>query len=313
MSRHALKNWHLQQRAAWLYRALSDAASGTPRQLLMLELARDAETEAMHWGVELKKSGTVLPVFRPSVWVRLLGWAILRHPGPQWLGGWLRYLGLREMQVYAGEAPAAHSLQLAILDHLHDGILALLCLLMLLAPARLNAGMMLFAGMSVLLAGALLSAASAWSAGSRSERESAGGLSPDIAALARVYATRGMAPAMAAEEARRLVDALELGALEEAEAVAPAHAIPPMVQAMAAFFAFSSGGLLPLSPYLLEVVRHPLLLSAGLALTAQAVIGWRLAGLQGGTPLWNSLRICAWTGYWAVLAWIVGRVLVLLI
>ena len=42
-------------------------------------------------------------------------------------------------------------------------------------------------------------------------------------------------------------------------------------------------------------------------------LGWRSAGLQGGTPLWNSLRMLAWTGYWAILAWIVGRVLVLLI
>lgn len=312
MIRHALKNWHLQQRASWLYRALSDAASGTPRQLLMLELARDAETEAMHWGLELKKSGMALPVFRPSAWLRLLGWGIIHHPGPRWLGGWLRYLGLREMQVYAGTAPAANSLQVAILDHLHDGILALLCLLMLLAPAQPNAGMMLFAGVCVLLAGALLSAAAGWSAVSRHEREKAGGLSPDIAALARVYVVRGMAPAMAAEEARRLVDALELGLLEAEEAVAPSHANSPMVQTLVAFFAFSSGGLLPLSPYLMEVARHPLLLSVGLALTAQAVIGWRLAGLQGGTPLWNSLRILAWTGYWAILAWIVGRVLVLL-
>jgi hypothetical protein len=43
---HALQSWREEMRSAYLYRVVSDMESGTPRQLLFLELARAAEEQA---------------------------------------------------------------------------------------------------------------------------------------------------------------------------------------------------------------------------------------------------------------------------
>ena len=54
---HELNSWKEEKRSAFLYRILSDRESGTPRQLLFLELAREADNQADLWAVEARKAG----------------------------------------------------------------------------------------------------------------------------------------------------------------------------------------------------------------------------------------------------------------
>ena len=46
MTHHELESWYEEKQSAYLYRIVSDAESGTPRQVLFLELASAAEKQA---------------------------------------------------------------------------------------------------------------------------------------------------------------------------------------------------------------------------------------------------------------------------
>ena len=59
-----LENWIEEKRSAWLYRIVSDAESGTPRQVLFLELAQVAENQAAIWADLMAKAGEAKPVQR---------------------------------------------------------------------------------------------------------------------------------------------------------------------------------------------------------------------------------------------------------
>ena len=53
----ALESWHEEKRSAWLYRIVSDAESGTTRQMLFLELAQAAEKQAAIWEAKMVQQG----------------------------------------------------------------------------------------------------------------------------------------------------------------------------------------------------------------------------------------------------------------
>ncbi|MBU3736443.1 MAG: hypothetical protein FGM62_05630, partial [Methylobacterium sp.] len=144
--------------------------------MLFLELAQDAENEASHWALEMKKSGLEAPapcVSGPGerLTVMLLAWfgaATLR-----WL---LAAWGLRCTDVFgmygqtatpqpdnlqSGQTPAHNRArnQLDAMYGLYDGTLAQICLLLFMAGAGARSGLMLLAGAAGLLAGASASAA----------------------------------------------------------------------------------------------------------------------------------------------------------
>jgi hypothetical protein len=58
---HELNSWYEEKRSAYLYRIISDQESGTPRQLLFLELAKEADHQSELWVAELKKIGAETP------------------------------------------------------------------------------------------------------------------------------------------------------------------------------------------------------------------------------------------------------------
>jgi magnesium chelatase family protein len=58
---HALESWIEEKRSAWLYRIVSDAESGSTRQVLFLELAQAADTQAALWEAEMRKAGVAVP------------------------------------------------------------------------------------------------------------------------------------------------------------------------------------------------------------------------------------------------------------
>ncbi len=63
MNHKALESWREEKRSAYLYRLVSDAESGTARQMLFLELAQAAERQAELWQAEIGKAGATLSLF----------------------------------------------------------------------------------------------------------------------------------------------------------------------------------------------------------------------------------------------------------
>ena len=71
---HELASWKEEKRSAYLYRIISDEESGTARQLLFLELAKEADNQAELWAVEARATSTTscsilgpTPTWMPSL------------------------------------------------------------------------------------------------------------------------------------------------------------------------------------------------------------------------------------------------------
>ena len=103
----ALASWREEKRSAWLYRVVSDAESGSPRQILFLELAQAADGQASLWEAELHKLGVPPPAtFSPDLRARLVAGLIPRL-GVRPLKGILAAMKVRGMSLYAGPTPHA--------------------------------------------------------------------------------------------------------------------------------------------------------------------------------------------------------------
>ena len=71
---HELESWLEEKQSAYLYRRVSDAESGTSRQILFLELAKAAEQQAELWVAEMKKLGAPPPArYVPDLRTRIVG------------------------------------------------------------------------------------------------------------------------------------------------------------------------------------------------------------------------------------------------
>ena len=79
---HEITSWSEELRAAYLYRVVAAAETGTPRQKLFLELATEAEGQAAIWADKVRVAGGVLPVFAPDVRARVVA-GLLRSHGPR--------------------------------------------------------------------------------------------------------------------------------------------------------------------------------------------------------------------------------------
>ncbi len=98
---HELESWTEEKRSAYLYRVISDAESGTSRQILFLELARAADKQAELWAVEATKAGVTLPAaYRPDLRCHVVA-RLLRWFGPRRLRTALAAMKVRGMSIYA--------------------------------------------------------------------------------------------------------------------------------------------------------------------------------------------------------------------
>lgn len=115
----AQASWREEKRSAWLYRIVSDAESGTPRQVLFLELAQAADIQAKLWEAELHKLGLSAPTdFSPGLRAHLIAWLIPRL-GVRPLKGVLAAMKVRGMSLYTGPIKQ-HTTQLTTLDTTQD-------------------------------------------------------------------------------------------------------------------------------------------------------------------------------------------------
>jgi VIT1/CCC1 family predicted Fe2+/Mn2+ transporter len=321
---HALASWKEEMRSAYLYRIMSDQECGTPRQLLFLELAKEADTQAALWLNELKKLGHTTPSkYVPDMRVRIVA-ALVRKFGPRRIKPILAAIKIRGLSVYSGRRPVGHPMPTSIEEvgashrgtgtsgglraavfGVNDGLVSIACLVMGIAGAASDNGVILITGVAGLLAGAFSMAAGEYIS-MRSQREMFEyqiGLERDELAqypkeeageLALIYSARGLPESEAKALANRMIADPEMGLdtlAREELGLNPDALGSPWVAAMSSFFAFVAGGVIPMLPYLLDIHRHPLLIAIVLTAIGLSGIGALLSLFTGRGALWGGLRM----------------------
>lgn len=335
MTEQALESWREEKRSAYLYRIVSDAESGTPRQVLFLELARAAEEQAMLWQEEIGKAGGNPPgSYRPDLRARLVGMLIPRF-GVAPLKGVLAAMKVRGMALY--NAPGAHGIPTRIeqvgerhakqgggglraaVFGANDGLVSNASLIMGVAGASGDASVIVMSGVAGLLAGAFSMAAGEY-VSVRAQREFYEyqiGLERDeleqypheeAAELALIYEAKGLERAEAKHLAETLIhdpdQALDTLAREEL-GLNPEELGSPPAAAISSFLAFALGAFIPLLPFLF--LRGQWAFYGAIAATAVCLFGvGATLSLFTGRRAWiGGLRmlligVAAGTATWAI-------------
>jgi len=337
---HELRSWQEEKRSAYLYRIISDAESGTPRQLLFLELAKEADNQSALWATELRKSGHPVPEkYVPDLRVRIVAW-LVRRLGPRKIRPVLAAIKIRGLSVYSSrrfgfhpvptsveEVGASHrgsgssgGLRAAVFG-VNDGLVSIACLVMGVAGASSEHGVILLTGVAGLLAGALSMAAGEY-VSMRSQREMFEyqiGLERDELAqypneeaveLALIYRARGMGAGEAQELAKRMVADPDWGLdtlAREELGLNPDELGSPWTAALSSFFSFAAGGLVPLLPYLFDLQRHPLLVAIVLTGIALFAVGSVLSLFTGRNAMWGGFRMLGIGGAAGLVTYLLGN------
>ncbi|HNQ04725.1 MAG TPA: VIT1/CCC1 transporter family protein [Thiobacillaceae bacterium] len=335
-----LENWREEKRSAWLYRIVSDAESGTPRQVLFLELARAAERQAEAWADALRRDGRHVPaIWRPDPRTRLIGWLVPRL-GVGTMKGILAAMKVRGMSLYRGPRPHGIPMRLEQIDAgqqraqdgnnlraavfgVNDGLVSNASLILGVAGAGVDARVVLLSGLAGLLAGAFSMAAGEY-VSVRSQREFHEYQmalerqeldqypQEEAAELALIYAAKGMDAAQARQLADRLLQdpdrALDTLAREEL-GLNPDALGSPWGAAASSFLAFALGAGLPVLPYLLLGRAHAL--GGVVAVTGIALfgVGASLSLFTGRPALSGGLRMLLIGGAAGASTWAIGRAL----
>lgn len=338
MSGHARAAWREERRSAWLYRALAEIESGTPRQALFLELARAAEQQADIWLAEMARTGQGAPAaYRPDPRSRLVAW-LARRFGVAPMRSVLAAMKVRGMVLYSqpghavpsrieqvGErhaVPGGGSLRAAVFG-VNDGLVSNASLIMGVAGATGDAAVVMLSGVAGLLAGAFSMAAGEY-VSMRAQREFYEyqiGLEreelehypgEEAAELALIYQAKGVP----ADQARRLADALIADPAQALDTLAreelglnPEELGSPWGAASASFGAFAVGAGIPLLPYLL--LAPVVAMAATIAVTAISLFGvGAVLSLFTGRRAWHGgLRMLAIGAAAGAATWAIGRAL----
>lgn len=234
MANHEFESWRDEKQSAYLYRIVSDVESGTPRQVLFLELADAAEKQAGLWVKEMKKLGVAAPEhYLPDRRTHVVG-HLVRWFGPRRMRTILAAMKVRGMSLYTkaevGHAIPTHlseigqrhrnsgssgSLRAGVFG-INDGLVSNASLILGIAGATGNSSAVLLAGVAGLLAGAFSMAAGEYIS-MRSQREMFEyqiGMEraeldqypqEEAAELALIFAAKGMDAATARNVADKLI------------------------------------------------------------------------------------------------------------
>ena len=322
---HELESWLEEKQSSYLYRLVSDAESGTPRQLLFLELARAADKQAALWVAEMKKTGIAQPgPYTPDRRTRVVG-RLVRWLGPRRMRPVLAAMKVRGMSLYT-KAAVGHAIptQLSEVGRRHqnigaggtlraavfgvnDGLVSNASLILGVAGATGESGMILLSGVAGLLAGAFSMAAGEYIS-MRSQREMFEyqiGMEraeleqypqEEAAELALIFAAKGMGKAEARQLADKLISdpdrALDTLAREEL-GLNPDELGSPWGAAASSFGAFAAGAIIPLLPFLFTRGPQALMLTIVLTCVALFGVGAALSLFTGRNAWLGGLRMLA--------------------
>jgi len=339
---HELNSWKEEKRSAYLYRIISDQESGTSRQALFLELAKEADSQAGLWAAEMEKAGLSVPDhYIPDARVSVVAW-LARRFGPRRIKPILAAIKIRGLSVYSSRHPGHHPMPTSLdevgASHrgggtsgglraavfgVNDGLVSIACLVMGVAGAASESGVILLTGVAGLMAGAF-SMASGEYVSMRSQREMFEyqiGLERDELAqypeeeageLALIYSARGMPEEEARALAQRMISDPEMGLdtlAREELGLNPDELGSPWTAAILSFFAFVTGGAIPLLPYLFDMGQQPLLVSIALTGLALFGVGAALSLFTGRSAFKGGLRMVAIGGAAGVVTYFIGDML----
>lgn len=325
LSNHELESWHEEKQSAYLYRIVSDAESGTPRQILFLELANAAEKQAGLWVTEMQKSGITPPThYLPDRRTRVVG-LLVKWFGPRRMRPILAAMKVRGMSLYT-KALVGHATptQLSEVGRRHqnagtggtlraavfgvnDGLVSNASLIMGVAGAAANSGLIMLSGVAGLLAGAFAMAAGEYIS-MRSQREMfeyqigmeraelAQYPQEEAAELALIFAAKGMEKGEARKLADKLISdpdrALDTLAREEL-GLNPDELGSPWGAAISSFMAFAAGAIIPLLPFLFTSGTQAMLIAIALTCLALFAVGASLSLFTGRNAWLGGLRMLA--------------------
>lgn len=338
MNEQSYASWREEKRSAWLYRVISDAESGTPRQVLFLELAKAAEGQAEYWAAELATSGATAPrEFRPDARSRLVGW-LVRRVGIAPMRAILAAMKVRGMALYNPPAHAGPtridqvgerhssggggSLRAAVFG-VNDGLVSNASLILGVAGASGDAAVVVVTGVAGLLAGAFSMAAGEY-VSMRAQREFFEyqiGLEreeldqypgEEAAELALIYEAKGLPREQARHLAATLIadpdKALDTLAREEL-GLNPDELGSPWAAALASFAAFAAGAVVPLLPYLLFSGATALAGTVAASAISLFGVGATLSLFTGRRAWQGGLRMLAIGAAAGAATWAIGRAL----
>jgi VIT1/CCC1 family predicted Fe2+/Mn2+ transporter len=338
---HALESWIEEKRSAHLYRVVAECERGTAREALFRELANEADNQAKIWVEEIRRQGGSAPeAFIPDSRTRIVAW-LTRSLGPRATRGVLAAMKVRGMSLYAtvdprhyvpGAASGAEgrhrglsgggNLRAAVFG-VNDGLISNASLILGVAGATADGGVILLSGVAGLLAGAFSMAAGEY-VSVRSQREMFEyqiGLEAEelkqypeeeAGELALIYEARGVARG----EARRMADdiisrpdqALDALAREEL-GLNPDELGSPWGAATFSFLSFAAGALIPLIPFLLGSGNVALVTTIALTALALFGVGSALSLFIGRNALVGGLRMLAIGSIAGALTFLIGRML----
>lgn len=338
---HELESWLEEKQSGYLYRIVSDAESGTTRQVLFLELARAADKQADLWLAEMKKIGVLPPTdYFPDRRTKLVG-RLVKWLGPRHMRPVLAAMKVRGMSLYTQAAVghtiptklsevgkrhhnigASGTLRAAVFG-VNDGLVSNASLILGVAGATSEPGIILLTGVAGLLAGAFSMAAGEYIS-MRSQREMFEyqiGMEraeleqypqEEAAELALIFAAKGMGKEAARQLADKLIadpdHALDTLAREEL-GLNPDELGSPWGAALSSFGAFAAGAIIPLLPFLFAHGSQALLLTIALTGIALFAVGAALSLFTGRNAWLGGLRMLAIGSAAGAATFVIGRAL----
>ena len=333
-------SWYHEKESAWLYGRVAAAEPDPVRRAMFQKLGAAAEQQALRWQA-LEPARTFH--FSPSLRARLVA-EIVRRIGPRASRHALAAMKLRGLSVYTSAAPPVapgHLMPTSVSEvgqrhrgvggsnlratvfGVNDGLVSNASLVMGIAGANAEPGTVLMTGVAGLLAGALSMAAGEY-VSVRSQRdmyeyqialereELAEYQEEEAEELALIYEARGLELEQARAMARTLLSrpeqALDVLAREEL-GLNPDDLGSPLGAAVSSFLAFAVGASLPLLPFFVRGLTHPLWWTIGLTAVALAGIGLALSLFTGRGAWQGALRMLLIGGGAGVVSFLVGRLL----
>jgi VIT1/CCC1 family predicted Fe2+/Mn2+ transporter len=313
----ALERWRSEKTAAYLSSAVADAESDPAKAKLFREMAEAAESQARILAKELKP----VPAFEPSLRSRLTA-RLIGVFGPRAMRPVLSASKVRGVSVYSGKVPEGHPWPISVEEvgarhramgggtlragvfGVNDGLVSNTCLVMGVAGAAVEPGIILITGVAGLLAGAFSMAAGEFISMlsqkemfehqiSQEKDELERYPAEEAEELALIYAARGIPLDEARNIAKKLIanpeKALDTLAREEL-GLNPDDLGSPIGAAISSFIAFCIGASLPLIPFLFGL-NQGVLIAAALSGAALFMVGAALSLFSGKGALLGGLRM----------------------
>ncbi|MBC8013215.1 MAG: VIT1/CCC1 transporter family protein [Methyloceanibacter sp.] len=313
----ALERWRSEKTASFLSSAVAASEPDPARAALFRQMAEAAEEQAGILAKELRE----VPPFEPSLRSRLIAF-LVRTLGPRAMRPVLSASKVRGVSVYSGKMPAGHpwptSVEAVGARHralgggtlrasvfgVNDGLVSNNCLVMGVAGAAVEPGIILITGVAGLLAGAFSMAAGEFIsmlsqkemfeyqiAQEKDELERYP--KEEAEELALIYAARGIPLEQARDVATKLIanpaQALDTLAREEL-GLNPDDLGSPVGAALSSFLAFCIGASLPLIPFLFGLSQG-VLIAATLSGVALFAVGAALSLFSGKGALLGGVRM----------------------